>query len=285
MALYSGTYYYASGCAGLARPGAKALMSWYLGAYSDLGAANLGIYVCKTLGSGYSIHADGRACDLGTKPYNNPGGTWPKWGWTLANALRGNSAALGIQLIIFNGKVWSCKQPDAGWRDYYGSDPHDGHMHVELTPTAAASLTVVKIQSVLGGATPQIGGIMLPSYGDTSEEVRYWQRVLIHVGEKLPKYGADRDYGDETVAAVKSFWEKRTGNDYHGRSITSAVALELHERVAEIAAEKSGGGVSQDAIAAAVATYLKAHPPKDGEDGKTPTQITLQLTGDVVAVE
>jgi hypothetical protein len=127
-------------------------VSWYLGAYRGQGASNLGTYVCKRLGSGWSIHAERRAADLGTNPY---GGVDSAWGWALVNALRLNSAELGIQLIILGNKVWSCRYPDSGWRGYSGE--YHGHTHVELTPTAARTLTVAKIQSIIGGddMTPQ----------------------------------------------------------------------------------------------------------------------------------
>lgn len=146
MTIYRGPYYGADGCDSSARAGTDALVSWFLGAYRSRGAANLGTYVCKRLGSGWSIHAERRAADLGTSPY---GGVDSEWGWALANALRLNSAELGVQLIILGQKVWSCRYPDSGWRSYSGE--HHGHMHVELTPAASTSLTVTKIQNTIGG--------------------------------------------------------------------------------------------------------------------------------------
>jgi hypothetical protein len=150
--IYRGPYYSADGCDSSAKPGTDALVSWYLGAYRGQGASNLGTYVCKRLGSGWSIHAERRAADLGTNPY---GGVDSAWGWALVNALRLNSAELGVQLIILGNKVWSCRYPDSGWRGYSGE--YHGHTHVELTPTAARTLTVAKIQSIIGGddVTPQ----------------------------------------------------------------------------------------------------------------------------------
>lgn len=199
MGIYRGTYYSAWGCSGFARPGAKALMSWYLGAYKSRGAANLGIYVCKRLGSGYSIHGDGRACDIGTAPY---GGVDSTWGWALANALRLNSAELGIQLIILGSRVWSCKQPDAGWRKYGGA--YHGHAHVELTPSAARSLTVAKIQGRIGGSssTPSTGLVPTPPLreNDFGPRVGHLQRSLNEaLGLKL---AVDDDYGPATKSGV-----------------------------------------------------------------------------------
>lgn len=41
--------------------------------------------------------------------------------------------------------------------------------------------------------------------GDKGPVVKYAQQLLLDRGYKLPKYGADGDYGSETVAAVKAF--------------------------------------------------------------------------------
>lgn len=43
------------------------------------------------------------------------------------------------------------------------------------------------------------------SPGDRNEHVRTMQKALLAKGHKLPKYGADGDYGDETKAAVVAF--------------------------------------------------------------------------------
>lgn len=229
MAIYRGDYYSASSCTGSARPGAKALMSWYLGAYGSRGAANLGIYVCKRLGSGYSIHGHGRACDMGTKPYNNPGGNWPTWGWALANALLNNSKELGIQLIIFRGKVWSCRYPDKGWRNYDGSDPHNGHMHVELIPETAASLTVDRIERVIGGsnASPTVPTTGAPEptlrEGDTGPRVGQLQRALNEaLGLNL---AVDEDFGPAVAGGVKLL-QRRAGitqDEIYGRDAAAAL--------------------------------------------------------------
>lgn len=44
--------------------------------------------------------------------------------------------------------------------------------------------------------------------GAKGEEVRFMQEKLLAAGEKLPKYGADGDFGAETLKAVKSFQKK-----------------------------------------------------------------------------
>ncbi|MFB5662518.1 peptidoglycan-binding protein [Alteribacillus sp. HJP-4] len=41
--------------------------------------------------------------------------------------------------------------------------------------------------------------------GDQGELVRQLQEDLLKVGEKLPNFGADGIFGEETTAAVRSF--------------------------------------------------------------------------------
>ena len=42
-------------------------------------------------------------------------------------------------------------------------------------------------------------------YGDTGSAVRDMQEKLVRLGYKLPKYGVDGDFGDETLAALEKF--------------------------------------------------------------------------------
>lgn len=220
MTIYRGTYYPARSCDGSARPGTDALMSWFLGAYGSRGAKNLGTYGCKTLGSGWSVHAERRAADLGTAPY---GGVDSEWGWAFANALRLHSAELGVQLIILGRKVWSCRYPDAGWRDYTGE--YHGHAHVELTPSSSLSLTAEKIQSTIGGGEDG----MLVKKGDTGEEVKFWQYVLGDLGYGATVGTVDGEYGPKMEAAVNAH-RKALGqgtltyvSGYHGFAMLRAM--------------------------------------------------------------
>lgn len=129
-------------------PGAKALMSWFLANFASRGGKNLGIYNNRTVAgsSTTSLHAEGRACDLGINPHG------AKWGTELAEQLRLSSAELGVQCLIWNGRIWSGAYPDAGWRVHTGTNAHVDHIHLELTRAAAASLTVQKIQAVFQSA-------------------------------------------------------------------------------------------------------------------------------------
>ncbi len=60
----------------------------------------------------------------------------------------------------------------------------------ETTPTAEASRTILK-------------------HGMKGNDVRALQQRLMGLGYTLPKYGADGDYGSETVTAVKAFQADR----------------------------------------------------------------------------
>lgn len=234
MAIYRGPYYSASGCTG-SKAGVKNATAWFLGAYGDRNAANLGTYVCKRLGSGYSIHADGRAADWGTSPYGVPSG----WGWELANALRENSDELGVQLIIFQDKLWSCTQPDAGWRPYYG-DWH-GHLHVEWTPTAARTLTAEDVERVIGGGDMSIVGLR---EGDSGERVKQLQSMLYRAG--FPPVKGDSDasvdgqYGPLTSAQVLAARKSQGSSASNGRSITGWAATQIAQA---LIAATAGEGV------------------------------------------
>lgn len=129
-AIYAG-YVGARNCTGGPQPGARGLMSWYLAKYADDGAVNSGIYNCRAIrgGATTSLHGEGRAVDLGVRPYG------AKYGDELADLLRLNSAALGIQCIIWNKRIWSGYYKD--WQDYNGINPHTDHLHVELSWGAA----------------------------------------------------------------------------------------------------------------------------------------------------
>lgn len=224
MSILAGNYTGARTCRGSATTGAKALMAWYLGAYQDQGAANLGIYVCKSIAGTRttSLHGEGRAADMGSTPYRNL-----PFMDDVADALVAHSRELGVQCVIHNGKVWSSLHPHAGWRTYGGVDPHRGHIHAELTTAASQSLTVAKINQVLGTratrpAAPAAARVdwteklimALPTLekgaalkGPISEDVQTAQNLLQARGHggRLGKGGADGRFGEGTRLAVIDF--------------------------------------------------------------------------------
>jgi hypothetical protein len=145
MALHVG-YEPAGKCSKGPTSGARAMMSWYLGAYAKLGGTNLGIYNCRKIGGTDipSLHGEGRAFDWGT-----PLGI--SWGQKLADRIVASSKELGLQCVIYAEQIWSGSYPYAGWRPYSGQNKHHDHIHGELTRSAARSLTVDRIIEVFGG--------------------------------------------------------------------------------------------------------------------------------------
>lgn len=89
-----------------------------------------------------SEHPLGRACDI---TFGNPIGEKPtpaqlEAGWDITNWMKDNAETLGVEYLIWQGKIWNIKRDDEGWRDYNGGGMHDpgdvtgGHFdHVHVT--------------------------------------------------------------------------------------------------------------------------------------------------------
>ncbi|PPK65884.1 peptidoglycan-binding domain-containing protein [Actinokineospora auranticolor] len=214
MSLLSG-YEPARSCTGSPTTGARALMSWYLGAYAGRGGRNLGIYNCRSVAgtSTTSLHGEGRADDLGV-----PVGA--SWAQGLADQLRLNSAELGVQCVIYNRRIWSGAHAAAGWRPYTGANPHVDHLHVELSWNSARGLTPERVQQVLGGqpAPPSTPPTTPPPSappghptirrGAKGDPVRELQRILNAWYPTLPQLAVDGDFGPATEARVKHMQER-----------------------------------------------------------------------------
>jgi peptidoglycan hydrolase-like protein with peptidoglycan-binding domain len=203
MTLHRG-YEPASKCSSGPTSGAKAAMSWFLGAYGARGGYNLGIYNCRSVvgGSTLSLHGEGRATDFGVPPGGNA------WGWTLARALVANSKELGIQCVIWDQHIWSGSYPEAGFREYGGENPHTDHLHVEYTRKAATTLTAKLIQLVLSGigTPPAEGTTPTLRRGATGTAVRYLQERLAVHGIRVTVDGV---FGPATETAVRGFQKLR----------------------------------------------------------------------------
>lgn len=76
-----------------------------------------------------------------------------------------------------------------------------GHTVVCLNSGDKYEGTVKPVEYKLGDRTL--------SKGDTGKDVKELQEALIALGYKLPKYGADGDFGSETLSAVKKFQEAK----------------------------------------------------------------------------
>ena len=132
-------------CTGFARPGTKNLLT----AANDLWdySMSFGIYNCRlsTAGSQLSMHAEGRAADIG---FPVIAGEPHPTAYDLFGVLRTNAWELGIQYIIFDRRSYSKAYP---WgKPYLGPNPHIDHLHVEQTREAAGSLSLDAAYFLLG---------------------------------------------------------------------------------------------------------------------------------------
>ncbi len=66
--------------------------------------------------------------------------------------------------------------------------------------------------------------------GDRGDGIRQLQSDLLFMGYKLPRFGADGDYGGETQAALQTFY-KVSGLQGDGKTVTQAQWLHLLRRV------------------------------------------------------
>lgn len=62
-----------------------------------------------------SAHYDGRAIDAFFRPINPAN---KKRGWALAHYLVAHAERLEVDTVIFDGRIWTARRADQGWRDY-----------------------------------------------------------------------------------------------------------------------------------------------------------------------
>src|SRR5690606_39723631 len=62
-----------------------------------------------------SAHYDGRALDIFVRPVNEANRTK---GWSIAYYLVAQADRLDIATVIFDGKIWTARRSEEGWRDY-----------------------------------------------------------------------------------------------------------------------------------------------------------------------
>lgn len=158
MSIYRG-YQGAKGCTGGPQPGARALMAWWLETYGPQGAVNTGIYNCRQVrgGGSHSLHAEGRAGDLGVRPHD------AQYGHEVAQLLHDMSAEMGVQCIIWSGRIWSGSYWAEGFRPYRGASPHYDHLHVELAWHVARIITKASIIATLAGHAASVVAAVAPA--------------------------------------------------------------------------------------------------------------------------
>ncbi|MGD9962152.1 peptidoglycan DD-metalloendopeptidase family protein [Nocardioides sp.] len=74
-----------------------------------------------------SEHPLGRACDgtFGNSIGQAAKGHALEYGWEVTNWLKANATKLGVEYLIWQGKIWSVARSSEGWRSYNGGGMHD----------------------------------------------------------------------------------------------------------------------------------------------------------------
>jgi murein DD-endopeptidase MepM/ murein hydrolase activator NlpD len=92
-----------------------------------------------------SEHPIGRACDVA---FGNAIGQYPtpaqlEYGWQVTDWLQEHAETLGVEYLIWQGKIWNVNRAGEGWRDYSGGGMHNpsdvtgGHFdHLHITVKA-----------------------------------------------------------------------------------------------------------------------------------------------------
>jgi hypothetical protein len=73
----------------------------------------------------WSLHAEGRALDVGVGPDVDD------VGWTLACDLTARHVVLGVQRVMWSGHIWSIEEADRWRRLHPTTDQHLDHIHLE----------------------------------------------------------------------------------------------------------------------------------------------------------
>ena len=156
---YTGAPSYNGGrnCGGGLLAGTRTLGNYLVDNF--VGARYFQGYNCRRIrgGQGMSVHGTGRALDVFV-PLDR-GQADNDLGDPIANWLVEHAEEVGVQLIIWDRTLWSgTRNPHT--RYYGGSHPHHDHLHIELTPTAAAEGT-----PFFGGDPPPPDAVPAPPPG------------------------------------------------------------------------------------------------------------------------
>lgn len=147
----------------------------------------------------------------------------------------------------------------------------------DILVTRTKGHTVVVLSDGSKAGTPSNKRMTLHK-GDEGSDVKELQNILLSLGYKLPKYGADGEYGAETISAVKAF-QKANGLEVDGicgpktwaalESVKNATKPAMLEIVSAIQRTLRSGCTGNDVIALQTALIsLWYSLPKYGADGE-----------------
>ena len=125
------------------------------------------------------------------------------------------------EVVEWMGFAYGCKKTKLSarpWTHWYKLpfiDYNDGAVIAPTPETVLGSRQLVK--------------------GTTGADVRAMQELLMQLGYKLPRYGADGNFGSETLAALKSFQQD------HGLTVDGKYGEEAHKALMDAVADDDEG--------------------------------------------
>lgn len=124
---------------------------------------------------------------------------------------------------------------DGPWRESSADNTHLWHGHKSIFTIFVANwLKLAPILSVEAGETLAEWTVqtMLPKFGDTGEDVSYWQNLhnVVAPSLSLTTIDVDGNYGAATAAAFSSFYKKiRSSGTYDGHVMSGWMAVQYHQ--------------------------------------------------------
>lgn len=148
---------------------------------------------------GFSMHNYGLAIDFALRSVDGKDVTW-----AMNKDFDGDGKADWMEVVEEAKKLgfeWG-----GDWKSF--KDYPHFQMTAGLTDKQVYSGLVPKFPAYKPNTTSVTPPVNTPGIyrkGDSGSEIKKFQQELLTLGYKLPKFGADGQYGDEMVAAVKAF--------------------------------------------------------------------------------
>ena len=114
--------------------------------------------------------------------------------------------------------------------------------------------------------------------GSKGTDVKTLQEILLQVGCELPKYGADGDYGSETLTAVTAFQRN------NGIKADGIYGSETHAKLMDVVAEKDGAQPEAPGQGEQPSQPTQGDAPVVQPDVSTPRSVTIVCSSGTVNI-
>ena len=113
-----------------------------------------------------SVHGTGRAIDISVRNARVGSGQNNMMTALIDNYLMQRPCTLGIQRMIWQRKIWDATDPNvpwANWRTFTGTQSHNDHLHLEITPAKCSQFRYPDVVAVFQTVGPP--SVVLPNGG------------------------------------------------------------------------------------------------------------------------